>query len=383
MAFLNSAEIRKLAQLRSEKGVLISLYLNVDGRKYSHKQDYEFELKLLIKKAVKEWLENGRLNREQQIALKNDFNEIFNYVTGEFVRQGYKGLVIFKSGLDKIWQVYPLAVPVPTRIFISQEAYTKMLSTLLDEYKRFCTVVVDRRKVRYFTVYLGQIEEHQGVFENEWVPDKVKEGEWAGLKQSRIARHIEDHVLHHLKECARFTFNFFKMHNFDFLIIGGHKELIAKFKTVLHPYLQQRVAGYFLAEPDSSLTQVLAQSLAIEEQVEKAEEEKAIARLKKQAQANGLAVLGLTATIEALNRSQVNTLVIKESFQPEGWFCLKHYFLAVKQEKCPVCQRDLEFESDLSEAMVQAAIERHAKVETVRHLEEFPEQVGAILRFTV
>lgn len=379
MALLRPAELKRLAQLRSEHGVIISLYLNVDGRKYSHKQDYEAELKILIKQALKQWLENGQLSKEWQTALKEDLNAVYEYVTGEFQRQGYKGLVIFMSGPDKIWQVYPLAVAVPTRLIISREAYTKILSTVLDEHKRFCTVVVDRKKARYFTVYLGQIEEHQGVFVNEWVPDKVKEGEWAGLKQSRIARHIEDHILHHLKDCAGFTFNFFQAHHFDYLIIGGHKELTTKFKTLLHPYLKARLAGVFVSEPDSSLTDILAKSLQVEEEIEKAEEKKVLSKLTE---AKGLTVVGLKDTVAALNKGQVSSLVIKDSFYPEGWFCLKDYFLSVKDEVCPVCGRRLEYTEDLSEAMVQTAIERHAKVETIMHL-DFPQQVGALLRFAL
>lgn len=380
MALLSPAELKRLAQLRSENGVIISLYLNVDGRKYSHKQNYEAELKILIKQALKQWLENGQLIKEWQAALKEDLNAVYQYVTGEFQRQGYKGLVIFKSGPDKIWHVYSLAVPVPTRLVISREAYTKILSAVLDEHKRFCTVVVDRKKARYFTVYLGQIEEHQGVFINEWVPDKVKEGEWAGLKQSRIARHIEDHVLHHLKECAKFSFSFFQAHQFDYLILGGHKELTTKFKMLLHPYLKARVAGVFISEPDSSLTQILAKSLLVEEEIEKAEGKKVISKLAEAAKR--LTVVGLEETVSALNKGQVSSLVIKDNFYPEGWYCLKDYFLSVKEESCPVCGERLEFTQDLSEAMVQTAIERHAKVETIMHL-DFPQQVGAILRFAV
>lgn len=382
MAVLNPLELKKLAKLRSKKGAIVSLYLNVDGRKYSHKQDYEQELKILIKQAIKEWVENEQLNRNWRLALKQDLNEIYNYVTGEFQRQGYKGLVIFKSSSDNIWFVYPLAISVPTKLVISQEPYTKILSAVLDEHKRFCTVVVDRKKARYFTVYLDTIEEHYGVFKNEWVPDKVKEGEWAGLKQSRIARHIEDHVLHHLKDCAQFTFNFFRTHYFDFLIIGGHKEISAKFATLLHPYLKERLAGFFAAEPDSSLEEILTKSLAVAERLEKEEEEKTITKLKEQLQANGLAVMGVKDTIQALNKGQVNTLIIKDNFQPPGWFCLKDYFLSVKPDRCPVCNKELEFAQDLSEAMVQAAIERNARIETVMHL-DFKEQVGAVLRFAV
>jgi peptide subunit release factor 1 (eRF1) len=379
MSLLEPTELKRLAQLRSENGVIVSLYLNVDGRKYSHKQNYEAELKILIKQALKQWTENGQLSKEWQTALKDDLNAIYQYVTGEFQRQGYKGLVIFKSGPGKIWQVYPLAVTVPTRLIISQEAYTKILSTILDEHKRFCTVVVDRKKARYFTVYLGQIEEHQGVFVNEWVPDKVKEGEWAGLKQSRIARHIEDHVLHHLKECAEFTFNFFQAHHFDYLILGGHKEITTKFEALLHPYLKARLAGVFVSEPDSSLTQILAKSLQVEEEIEKAEEEKVLSKLTEAAK--GLTVVGLKETVAALNKGQVSTLVIKDSFYPEGWYCLKDYFLAVKDGNCPVCGERLTFMQDLSEALVQTAIERHAKVETIMHL-NFPQQVGALLRWS-
>lgn len=378
------AELKQVVGFTPNGALVVSLYLNVDGAKHPRLQDYEKELRGLLHQAEREWLSSDKaVDKAGKQALKQDLDKIGAFITGSWRRHGKKGLAVFSCASAGLWHVFELPVGIPSALIVGNEPYAKTLTAVLDEYKRYCVVVVDRRKARYFTVYLGEIEEHHGVFVDEWVPDQVKEGEWAGLRQSRIARHIEDHVLRHLKDVAGLTFNFFLEHSFDRLILSGHKELIPKFRAILHPYLQERVAGEFQAGPDAPLADILKESLAVEEDVRRREEETLLHRLDEEACPGGLGVTGLRPTVDALMRGQAHILLIKEGYATQGYVCYRDHFLAAAEGACPVCGEKLSEAPDIVEDMVQLAINQNVQVEHISHAAERLDQdkVGALLRF--
>ena len=375
--------MKQIAGFESHGKLVVSLYLNVDGSRYPRIQDYEKELHGLMRKAEHDWLRNGEILKLKKQALKKNLEKIDSYVTGEWRRKGIKGLVIFSCLEVDFWQVYELPVGLRSSLIIGDEPHAKELVALLNEFKRFCVVSVSRKKARFFTVGLNEIEEHQGVMVDEWVPDQVKEGEWASLRQSRIARHIEDHVLHHLKDIARLTYNFFVEHKIDRLILAGHKELIPRFRAVLHPYLQERVAGEFNAEPDTPLSEILKRSLLVEKEIQLREEEYLFNKLRNENHEGGLAVIGLRPTIEALMRGQADTLVIGDGQSRQGFVCYKDHYLSVGSGDCPVCGDALHESSDVIEDMIHLALNQNVQIEHLTHIDEFREKdkYGALLRF--
>ena len=384
MGIIDQTELKQMVGFVPNGTFVVSLYLNVDGAKYPRLQDYEKELHALLGQAQKEWLANSKtIDKKKQQSLKHDLEKISAFVTGNWRRRGTKGLAIFSCDASGFWHVYELPVSVPSALVVGNEPYAKTLTAVLDEYKRFCVIGIDRKKARFFTVYLGEIEEHHGVFVDEWVPDQVKEGEWAGLRQSRIARHIEDHVLHHLKDVAGLAFNFFLEHSFDRLILAGQKELIHKFRTVLHPYLQERAAGEFAADPDAPLNDILEKSLAVEDDVQRREEEALLHRLEEESRPGGLGVTGLHPTVDALLRGQAHTLLIEDGFATAGYVCYRDHFLATAPGNCPVCGNPLSEVPDIVEDMIQLAINQNVQVEHITHVAErlARDKVGALLRF--
>ena len=385
-AVISEAQLKEVAGFEPNGSLVVSLYLNVDGAKRPRLQDYEKELHSLINRARHEWFTgDGGVDKEKKRALTKDLDRVQEFITGEWRRQGVKGLVVFSCADGGFWHVFELPVGVPSALIVGAEPYAKTLTALLDEYKRYCVVGVDRKRVRFFTVFLGEIEEHHGVFVDDMVPDQVKEGEWAGLRQSRIARHIEDHVMHHLKDSAGLAFNFFLQHGFDRLILAGHKELFSKFKATLHPYLQERLVGEFSIDPDAPLTEILKKSLLVEAKVQKREEESLVAKLREESHAGGLGVTGLKPTIEALMRGQAHILLVGDGYEERGFICYRDRYLTVEAGDCPICGAPLNLADDIVEDIVQVAIDQNVRIEHISHVGDLTERekVGALLRFAV
>jgi peptide subunit release factor 1 (eRF1) len=321
------------------------------------------------------------LDSETRESLEQDFKHILNYVTLDFDGKGTRCLVIFSSSKQNFWQVYRLPQPVKSRLIVSNEPYVRPLTTLLDEYKRYCTVVVSRDKARIFEVYLGEITEHTDIFSE--VPGKVRIAGWYGLEERRIERHIDDQIHRHLKQVADATLNFFKEKKFDWLIIGGKKETLTAFERHLHSYLQERIVGRIDLEPDASLHEALARTQEIARRVEREEEQALIQRLMDEANSNGLGVLGLEDTLKAVWQGQVNTLILKNDLTVPGYVCPKCGYMSVEESECPIDQIAMTPTPDILEEAVESAILQNCQIEHVMESQELDNVggIGAILRF--
>ncbi len=374
-------QIEELLQFKADPLFMTSLYLNVNEKRFS-KKDYEIQLKDLIKERRQE-IKKMDLSADVKDSLEKDFEKILAYVTLEFDGRGTRCLVIFSSTGKNFWQIYRLPQPVKSRLIVSNEPYVRPLTTLLDEYKRYCTVVVSRDKARIFEVYLGEITEHSDILSE--IPGKVRIAGWYGLEERRIERHIEDKVHRHLKQVADATLEFFKERKFDWLILGGKKEILGAFERHLHTYLQERIVGRVDLEPDTSLPNALSKTQEIARQVEREEERQLIQRLMDEANSNGLGVFGLENTLKALWQGQVNILILKDDLSVPGYVCPKCGYMSAEDSDCPIDQIQMNATPDVLEEAVESAILQNCEIEHVLESQELDNigGIGAILRFKV
>jgi len=95
---LNGDVVRRLAAYPGS-GPVATCYLDVDGRRYVRPHDYELELERMLRPVR---------DRERR-ALKR----IEDHVKGGFDRSHTRGLALFSSAANDLWE--PLHLPVPVR----------------------------------------------------------------------------------------------------------------------------------------------------------------------------------------------------------------------------------------------------------------------------
>lgn len=373
--------IEALLALKTDPFLISSLYLNVNEKRFSRK-DYKIQLKDLIKKRRQDF-KNIDLNEEIKNSIEEDFQKMLRYVDQEFSGRGVRSLVILSSSKKNFWQVYHLPQPVKSRLLISSEPYVRPLIALLDEYKRYCSVVISRDKARIFEVYLGEITEHTEIINQ--VPGKMRVAGWYGLEERRIERNIEDKVHRHFKEVADATLNLFKKKGFDWLILGGKKENLTSFESHLHTYLRDRIVGRIDLEPDTSLHDALMKTREVALRVEREEEEQLIRRLLNEANSNGLGVIGIEDTLKAIWQGQVNTLILKDDLSVPGSICPTCGYMSTEESECPHDSIQMDFTPDVLEEAIESAIIQNCRIEHVTESQELDNVggIGAILRFKI
>lgn len=119
--------------------------------------------------------------------------------------------------------------------------------------KRFLVILADRKKTRFFTIYLGNFEDFGEEETIEDVPQKIKN---VDSRQGIIERHIEGHLIYHLKKVGEDVLQYLiknRIKQLDGVFIGTHKELFSEVKNNLPKKLRGKILGEFILEPNSAL----------------------------------------------------------------------------------------------------------------------------------
>ncbi len=377
-------DVEKLVSIVGSQHPITSFYLDAHLGKHSL-EEQRLTAKNLLRERRLELEQRADIDKHWKKKALADLDRLDDMLKAELAGpHSYRGLAVFISSGESLEQTYRLPQPVRNALIVDRDPYVRPLTTILDEYHRICTVLVDREAAELYEIYMGEILEHDRVFDE--VPGKVRVAGWYGLEERRIERHVEDHVHRHYRHVADTVFRLFKALGFDWLVLGAHHEVVSEFEPFLHPYLRERLIGHFHAEPRKTpLKVVLEKTLAIEEATERKEEVKLVDELLERAGSGGLGVVGLDDTIKALLNGQVHTLIVQEEWTVPGVVCRNCGWLGREGEACPVCGSKTDEVEDLVDEMVELAVYFGGRVEHVFADSKLKDHghIGALLRFRV
>ncbi|TAK09786.1 MAG: hypothetical protein EPO39_01620 [Candidatus Manganitrophaceae bacterium] len=409
-------DVKELIAFKNGDAWVSTLMLNIDGRHFPKREEYMVVFKNLVKE-TRAQIDQAGLTEAARQSIEQDFQKMERYLLDQFERNHHRGLLIYACSKKDLWQPFAFPIPLRSKLVVQPHPYTLPLTALLDEYPKYCVVSVSQERARIFEVYLGEIVERSDIYDE--VPGKVhdpaskefkadgpygrperrierrgrrsdspigggnSESGVYGLAERKIERHIETHVRRHFKRIAEITFSFFKDDHFDWLLLGGQTENLAAFEDILHSDLKSRIIGRLKADPKASLPSLHEESLRLIQKAELQQRDQLIRRIAEVNYPDGLGVLGVTPTLQALKQRVVQTLVIQSATQLSGTRCTVCNHMTFSASNCPDCGGMMEPVDDLMEEVVEEAISQSAQIV---HVPQHPilEQsggIGALLRY--
>ncbi|HUK81452.1 MAG TPA: hypothetical protein VLZ12_02360 [Verrucomicrobiae bacterium] len=373
-------QIDQLLAFKNGEYLITSCYLNLD-RARMPAQMLKIRTKDLLQQAHHD-LSSRLASHAQRESLRGDFEEIEAFVMAEIVANRHRAVALFSCAGERFWQAYGLPRIVRNVLIADRDPYIRPLTSILSEYHRYCTVTVDRVMGRIFEVYMGEIIQRAEITDE--VPRHVREGGFGGRNERGIERRYQHAVHRHFQHLADVTFGLFKHENFDWLVLGGHREVLREFKTHLHPYLKRRWAGDFHADPITDpAPEVLKRTLEIEERVEWEREQRLAEQLVQKAEAGDRAVRGVSPTLSAIARGEAQTVLIDEGFEMPGYACFTCHHVSLEPQDCPNCHQPLEPCNDVIDEAIELAMLKNCQIEHVQGPTVLREggRMGALLRF--
>ncbi len=371
---IDRKEIERLSQLRADDGV-VSVSVKIDPR-------LGYERGQAAKKFKGAYARAARGANDGDLAvLEREHEKVLEFLK-EYKRQG-RGVIIYSSTPDDIWEVYPLDVMVPSQVSVGSSPSTALLVQVMEEYPRMAVLMLDGGDARIYAAEQGSDRESDR--ESTDLPNRHAQGGWA---QARYERHVEFHHAMHLKSVAEKLEGMYEERPFDRLVIVGAERASKEMEALLPADLRRRLIGHLTADfKQESDSELLDRARALREKDERASELALVDRIIELTDAKGRGTLGIDETLQALTEGRVDTLVVAEGVTKEGTVCLKcDYFAAHSFSQCPACaQSDVEQLPDAIEHAIEYAIGNgsHVNIAFADAREKLLSRggIGALLRY--
>jgi peptide chain release factor subunit 1 len=367
--------LRRLAELRLDRPVVLSLYVDLDPSEFATPRARATVVRSLLDEAGRRVRELKGLPHDDRMELQRSLERADSELQGANL-DGAHGLAVFVSESANLLEMLKLPRSVSPHVAIDRSPFIAPLVGL-ERRERWCVALVNRRDAR---VFRGSPE---GLREVGSVHDDVHgQHDQGGWSQARYQRSVEKEKVDHLKHAAGVLFEYFKREPFERLVVGGPHEVLSDFEDTLHPYLKEHLGGRIdvdveTAGPDD----VLAAAGPLLDELEEARESEALARAGEPSRG----AAGLDEVLGALNERRVETLLLVDGFSAPGTVCPSCGWLGPEgPQRCPVDETPVERRNDVVEPAIELALRQSAEVLPIRRQDgELRERGGiaAVLRF--
>jgi peptide chain release factor subunit 1 len=367
-------QLRSLAELRLERPVVLSLYLNLDPSQFATPPARKTSVRSLLDEAERRLREGNGLSHDDKVALQASLERATTFLEKGLTSDGAHGLALFASEPNDLFEALKLPRSVPNRVAIGRSPLLGPLAKLARR-ERWCVTLVNRRDARILRGSPDGLREVLRIHDD--VHGQHDQGGWS---QARYQRGIEKEKDDHLKDTGDALMRHFKRQPFERLIVGGPREVVTDFEHKLHHYLHDRLAGHIEVDVErSNADQVLDAARPLIEKLEQTREHDVIDKLGERG------ACGLDDVLPPLNERRVELLILDEQFGGvTGVQCLECGWLGVEGDRCPADGSELAKLDDLTEAMIELAVQQAADLLAVHHERSALEAYGgaaAVLRF--
>jgi peptide chain release factor subunit 1 len=347
---ITRGRLRRLAELRPQRGMVLSVFFNLDPSEFATPAARATELNSVVNAAARKVEEAEGLEHDERAALRADVDRVRDVLRGPgLASNGTHGLAVFACAPADVLEVVRLPHPIESRAIVDDHACVEPLIRT-DSSERWCVLLVNRKTARIFlgtSAGLEEIDHIEG--------DTHRQHDQGGWSQKRYQRSVEQEKLNHVGHALDTLFGRFKRRPFDHLVVGAPEELVTEVEDKLHPYLRARLAGRLGIDVENSTPADVSSAAAevIDRHVAAVERE-ALDRMQQGIGRGDRGVSRPEPVMEALEQARVEILLLAEDFDAP----------------------------ELDEA-VEKAIMQSAQVLVVRHHDDLVMHggIGAVLRF--
>jgi peptide chain release factor subunit 1 len=347
---ITRGRLRRLAELRPERGMVLSVFFNLDPSEFATPVARSTELNSVITAAARKVDEADGLDHEARQALRADVDRVREVLKGsDLATNGTHGLAIFAHGPSDVFEVVRLPHPIESRAIVDDHACVEPL-VRTGEAERWCVLLVNRKTARIFVGTADGLDEVDHI-----AGDTHRQHDQGGWSQSNYQRSVEQEKLNHLGHALDTLFRRFKRRPFDHLVVGAPEELVGEVEGRMHPYLQRKLAGRVGIDVENSSAADVQSAAAevVERHVARVERD-ALDRMQQGIGRGDRGVSRPDAVMKALEEARVEILLLADDFDAP----------------------------ELDEA-VEKAITQSAQVLVVRHHDDLVMHggIGAVLRY--
>ncbi len=372
-------EIRQLAQFESPAGCAISFYFQPHTPQNKSHREEAILVKDLVRDALRKAERNGN-----HAALREDLEKVLTIAEGLHGNHS-RGKAIFACREQGIWRELDVPPrPDQSQIAVNSRFHLRPLVDANSGLPRTCIALVNRKKARIFELQETEITQKPDL-EFGASPSVPRSDGFQGYEAGHRERHVENLVIQHFKMFAESLLMLSHRDKFDALLIGCQDDSWPEIESQLHTDLKQKLRGRFPIDVVSATSEEVRQhaNRILTESMLSGQME-LVREVMGEAHRNARGAVGLKHVLNALERQEVQTLLMLRSFKAEAVECPNCRHLDTRMVKtCAVCGHGTRELSDVSDALVDLALRNGADI---RFIDGDPDMekaghVAALLRF--
>lgn len=362
-----------IAALRSSTGALMSVYLErpSPGGWAALITDLGRDLK------------GGAASRGRAVSKSVDSDlRRLKTMADRFETEVTPGYALFAAAMDGIWELKPLAHRAGSIAVLGSRPYLRPLRAVPRPI-RTAVMVADRSQVRLFVGFDGDLEELVDPLTVDI--GKQNYGGFGGYAEHGVRARAQEVASRLWREGGEILLTRHQETPFDLLLVGGLEESIEDIRAEMHPYLRELPSASIMLSPsDVTLSRLRSELVSQRIEFRKNRENRLVDEVLGAAARGDGGVLGLTATLAAVNAQGVSDLVVGGEFARSGMMCSDCGYIDRTNADCPVCGATMLEVDDVVSAAMDATVAAGGRISQLMIGSALDSHgVGALTRFPV
>lgn len=297
--------MRRLAEIESHEAPVLSAYL--DMRPEATGQNPQIRSgRIVLRDRLRE-LRKPLLPRGPALDSFNRDAERMESFADTERNDATEGLAMFACDALGIWETAEVGTPFENQVSAGPHTDLYQLARLRDEFETSIVAVVDTNTARLFVYRGGALAEREGRDEDSSSFHKASLGGWS---ESRYQRHIDKHRKDFAEETAEAIAEAVRRNRAGHVVIAGDAPALTWLEEALPGDVLDKVEDVTHIDMHADRNDVFREVDPILRDVEAQLGEQVVERFVAEARRDGLAAVGIEATRAALERGQVETIII-------------------------------------------------------------------------
>jgi peptide chain release factor subunit 1 len=296
--------LRTLADFEPSPWPVLSLYINTQANEHG-KDRFGPWLR-------KEFAAKGRTfepRSEEAKSFETDAARIQAWMNQE-LDPASKGAAIFAcSGADGFFEAMQVEAPIErNEFYVQDQPHLYTLARLIDAYPRYAFLIADTHSARIRVLELNRVQAKENV-ENV----KTRKTMVGGWSQARFQRHVENFHKQHAKEAMDALDRIVRREDIKHVIIAGDEVVMPLLREELTKPVEEKLVDTLRLDVNSPDHVILQQSLDAFHAYDDRRDLDKVSYMIGEYRAGGLAVIGVLETFSALEKGQVDELILAAS----------------------------------------------------------------------
>ncbi len=307
--------VRSLAASRPERGVCISLFVDLDPTAVPTANDLSSHVTSIVDAARRQLDHVRELAHDEETAARDDLERAEAFLEDDLDRSGAAGLALYANALGDVWQEIRLAMPVHDAARVGRRFALAPLLEPLERDREIVLVAVGRERGKIWRSRGGQVQ---------LVDDRTQEigrrHDQGGWSQSRLQRGVDEDAHHHFRDVADVLAHEIRPGSETLLLVSCVEEQRPLFEELLAPHVREALLGWTTVEAHSgedALQPEAQRLLAV-----RLESERAVL-LERWHEARSRGDRAASSWAEALESSADRAIeaVLVDGRSPRAWAC--------------------------------------------------------------